>query len=295
MSAVNIPAWLDASAVAVGSISGILVARERKLDLVGYVALAMLGGLGGGLVRDVIIQRGGVYMLDSPYAIPMAVVFGCIGFLFPTMFDRFPHLLEWVDIVSVGLFVAAGTDKAMIYNLSPWAVILMGTLTGVGGGMMRDVFLGDTPRIFQRSNLYAICAIVGSALYYVLILYADVTRPWTAIICVLAVVLLRRASLRFGIYSPSDVNLGPAVSREARAFYHIAQDEGRHQSQRIVRRLNRKTKDSRFVLVREDIVARETERTEHKDPPRRSSGEKGPAPSPEDPSSRNGGNDESDQ
>ena len=68
-AAAAIPAWLDITAVVVGAISGILVARERRLDLIGYIALAMFGGLGGGLVRDVVMQRGSVYMLNSPYAI----------------------------------------------------------------------------------------------------------------------------------------------------------------------------------------------------------------------------------
>ena len=107
VTAVAIPAWLDASAVAVGSVSGVLVATERKLDLVGFIVLAMLGGLGGGLIRDLIIQHNDVYMVNSPYAIPMTVLVGCGGFLFPSLLTRFPHLIEWVDIISVGLFVAA--------------------------------------------------------------------------------------------------------------------------------------------------------------------------------------------
>ena len=169
MSAVSIPVWLDLAAVVVGSASGLLVAQDRKLDLVGHIVLAMLGGLGGGLIRDIIMQRGGVYMISSEMAIPVTVLAGLVGFLFPGIFRKVPNLLEWVDIISVGLFVAAGTDKAVIYSLSPWAAVLMGTATGVGGGMMRDIFLGDTPRIFQRSNLYAICAVAGSVVYYVAI------------------------------------------------------------------------------------------------------------------------------
>lgn len=258
MAAVSIPAWLDASAVAVGAVSGILVARERKLDLVGYVALSMLGGLGGGLVRDIIIQQGDVYMLESPYAVPMTVIVGCLGFLFPTVLDRFPHLLEWVDIVSVGLFVAAGTDKAMVYALNPWASVLMGTLTGVGGGMLRDIFLGDTPRIFRRSNLYAICAVVGSVVYYMVILHLNVTRPWAVTLCVATVVLLRRASLRYNILSPAEVDLSPAVGREVRNVYNLAQEEGMRKSERIMRRMLRAPKDYRMVLVDDEEARRAT-------------------------------------
>ena len=152
---VGIPYWLDLLTVIIGAISGILVARDRHLDLVGFVGLGLLGGLGGGLIRDVMMQEGGVYMLNSPYAIPAAVFTAVLLFMFPEPLDRFSRMLEWTDIISVGLFAVVGTDKALVYHLLPFSVILMGSITGVGGGMLRDVFLGDIPRIFQRSNLYA--------------------------------------------------------------------------------------------------------------------------------------------
>ena len=99
MSAVSIPVWLDLAAVVVGSASGLLVAQDRKLDLVGHIVLAMLGGLGGGLIRDIIMQRGGVYMISSEMAIPVTVLAGLVGFLFPGIFRKVPNLLEWVDII----------------------------------------------------------------------------------------------------------------------------------------------------------------------------------------------------
>ena len=148
---VGIPYWLDLLTVIIGAISGILVARDRHLDLVGFVGLGLLGGLGGGLIRDVMMQEGGVYMLNSPYAIPAAVFTAVLLFMFPEPLDRFPRMLEWTDIISVGLFAVVGTDKALVYHLLPFSVILMGSITGVGGGMLRDVFLGDIPRISSEA------------------------------------------------------------------------------------------------------------------------------------------------
>ena len=236
VTAVAIPAWLDASAVAVGSVSGVLVATERKLDLVGFIVLAMLGGLGGGLIRDLIIQHNDVDMVNSPYAIPMTVLVGCGGFLFPSLLTRFPHLIEWVDIISVGLFVAAGSDKAIVYHMNPWAVVLMGTVTGVGGGMLRDIFLGNTPRIFQRSNFYAICAVAGSIVFYMLVIHANVTGEWATAISVSVVILMRRLSLHFNILSPANVDLAPVVKKKVRVIYHLAQEDGRENSRRILRK-----------------------------------------------------------
>lgn len=216
MTSVSIPVWMDLAAVMVGAISGILVAQQKKLDLVGYIALAMLCGLGGGLIRDMTMQVGDVYMLKSPLAIPASVLMGIMGFYFPGALLKIPHLLEWVDIISVGLFVAAGTDKALVYGLNPWACVLMGTLTGVGGGMLRDTFLGDTPRIFKRGNFYAICAVSGAVVYYLLVWIVYLRRPWALVICVLVVVLLRRISLKYNVLSPAEVDLTPKVVHGAK-------------------------------------------------------------------------------
>jgi uncharacterized membrane protein YeiH len=213
VTSAGIPVWLDLVAVVVGAISGILVAQDRKLDLVGHIALSMVCGLGGGLTRDVIMQVGDVYMLSSPYAIAVTVVTGIAGFLFPSLARSAPALLEWVDIISVGLFAAAGADKALIYGLRPAACILMGVLTGVGGGMLRDVLLGDTPRIFKRSNYYALCALAGSCVYLLAMLCLAFPRGWGAIACTVVTVLLRRLSLRFNIVSHVDIDLTPAVKR----------------------------------------------------------------------------------
>ena len=256
MSAVSIPVWLDLTAVVVGSTSGLLVAQERKLDLVGHIVLAMLGGLGGGLIRDIIMQRGSVYMISSELAIPVTVLAGLVGFLFPGLFRKIPNLLEWVDIISVGLFVAAGTDKAVIFSLGPWAAVLMGTVTGVGGGMMRDIFLGDTPRIFRRSNLYAICAVAGAIVYYLAIFRLYINRPWAVALCVLVTVLLRRISLRFNVLSPADMDLTPKVIEGAQQMYNQAIEQGKHESEAIERRRTRKTHDHRMVLVRDDVEKR---------------------------------------
>lgn len=210
---VAIPTWIDYSAVVVGSVSGLLVAQERKLDLVGHVGLAILCGLGGGLIRDTIMQVGDVYMLNSPWPIMASLAASLVGFFFPGILTHWPDAVEWVDIVAVALFAVAGTDKAIMHGLNPAAVLLMGTMTAVGGGMLRDVFLGDVPRIFQRSNFYAICAIAGSAAYWLVVTYVHLDKTWATLVCLVVTVGLRRWSLRYNVYSPADVNLTPQVKR----------------------------------------------------------------------------------
>jgi uncharacterized membrane protein YeiH len=216
VSALSLPVWLDLAAVVVGGISGVLTACERKLDLVGAIGLSIVCGLGGGLIRDTIMQVGSVYMLDSYYAIPVAIATGVIVFFFHGPFSRIDNVIAWVDIISVGLFAASGTDKAIVYELTPVAAVFMGTLTGIGGGMLRDVFLGDIPHIFRKGNLYALCAIAGAVVYYVAAVPLGLTKTLSVLICVVVTVALRRLSLRYGIMSPADIDLTPKVMEGAR-------------------------------------------------------------------------------
>ena len=211
--AVSLPAWLDLASVAVGGISGALVAKERDLDPIGFVGLSMLCGLGGGLIRDMAMQVGSVYMLDNPYAIPATAAIGLAVFFFARMFEKVPNLLEWVDIISVGLFALGGTDKAIVHGLLPVSAILMGTLTGVGGGMLRDVFLGDVPRIFKPSNYYAVCALAGSTTYYALVKWIGIDKYIAAVALIAVTVGLRRWSLSHDATTPSSHDLTPAIKR----------------------------------------------------------------------------------
>ena len=236
---VPVPLWLDLTAVFVGSISGLFYARERHLDLLGFVGMAFLCGLGGGLLRDTIMQVGDVYMLRSQNAILVTILTGVLGFLFPTSISRDSHLLDWVDIISVGLFAAAGADKAILYHLYPLACVFMGAITGVGGGMLRDIFLGEVPRIFKRSNWYAFCAIAGSVVYYLLVVGIALDKAWAAVVCVFVTLLLRRLSLRFGWYSPSDVDLTPTVKDAAHAMADAAREATAHEMEHALEQYER--------------------------------------------------------
>lgn len=216
LMAVSLPTWVDLASVVVGSAGGVLVARSRHLDAVGFIGLALLCGLGGGLIRDVMMQVGSVYMLDSPFAIPASAATGLVGFLFPQLPDRMGSLLEWLDITAVALFALVGTDKALVHGLLPASCVLMGIMTAVGGGMLRDVFLGEVPRIFQRSNLYAVCALAGSAAYWCSVVLLSLNKFWGAAICIVVTIGLRRWSLHFNVKTPADVDLGPRVAAPVR-------------------------------------------------------------------------------
>lgn len=210
--ALQIPLVLEVLGVVVGAVTGTLTACERRLDIVGGVGLAMICGLGGGLIRDVIMQKGSVFMLEAGYAIPLCAGVGAVVFFFRSAVERWPRTIEWLDILGVALFAAAGCDKAIVYGLTPAASVLMGVLAGNGGGLLRDIVLGDVPKIFQKANWYAICALFGSVAYWLLADALSAEKGVAGAVSVVVTIAARRAALRFDLQSPADVDLTPRVS-----------------------------------------------------------------------------------
>lgn len=202
---VSIPVWLEMLAVIAASVAGALSARRNKLDLVGAVTLAFLCALGGGLLRDMILQVGSVYMLDQPLALPCSFIPAIIAFLVPnSIFEKgiSEKLIFFLDILAVGLYSATGTDKAMVYGFNPIVCVMMGIITGVGGGMLRDTFLGRIPGIFIPGSLYALASMAGSIAYLVLVKYCAVQNIVALTACVLITMALRYASVHYGLKSP---------------------------------------------------------------------------------------------
>lgn len=123
---VAIPFWLEMLAIVAASISGVLTAREHKLDLIGAVALAVVCGLGGGLLRDMTLQVGNVYILQQPMALPISIATAAIIYIFPAIVDKPERIIPFLDILSVGIYSATGADKALVYGFDPVVCIMMG-------------------------------------------------------------------------------------------------------------------------------------------------------------------------
>lgn len=221
---VTVPIGFEMLAVVAASITGALTAREQRLDLVGAVCLAVLCSLGGGVLRDVILQVGSVYILDQPLALPAAVITAAIAFVIPSLLEKQDRLIAILDIFAVGLFAATGADKAYVYGFEPIVCVMMGFFTAVGGGMLRDICLGRTPNIFQRSNFYAVAAI-GGAIAYVLVADAGVSNVIALIVCVSTTMLLRFISLAYDIKSPADMDIAEAIHRSRRQVRNTTRPE----------------------------------------------------------------------
>jgi uncharacterized membrane protein YeiH len=155
---------LDLLGIAVFAISGGLVAVRRGLDLVGVVTLGSATALGGGLIRDVLI--GAVPppgLADWRYLLG-AMVAGVLAFFFHPALGRMERTITVFDAGGLGLFCVAGAFKASEHGLGPLPAAVLGALTGVGGGVIRDVLVREVPAILRRGELYAIPALSGSGL-----------------------------------------------------------------------------------------------------------------------------------
>ena len=154
---------LDLVGIFVFAISGGLVAVRNQLDIVGVVVLAMATGLGGGLIRDVLI--GDVPppgLTDWRYlAVPAAG--GLLTFWFHPAVGRVERVVNVFDAAGLGMFCVAGAVKAQDYGLGPAPSAALGMLTAVGGGVVRDLLAGRVPDILRRTEMYAIPALAGAA------------------------------------------------------------------------------------------------------------------------------------
>lgn len=253
---VAIPLAFELLAVVVAAATGALTARENKLDLVGAIGLAVLVSLGGGLIRDVILQEGNVYILRQPLALPVAIATAAAVFTFPVMVEKPDRLVAILDIFSVGLFAVMGADKTMLYGYPAITCVMMGFFTAVGGGLLRDVCLARVPYIFQRSNLYAIAAIAGALTYIVLVQCLDIWNIAAAVISVAVTMAVRWWSIRYNIMSPTEVDLHklpepvkkvarPVARPVRKAAQHVSAKTSQAAEQARLRKIERQHKRDR--------------------------------------------------
>ena len=253
---VAIPLAFELLAVVVAAATGALTARENKLDLVGAIGLAVLVSLGGGLIRDVILQEGNVYILRQPLALPVTIATAAAVFTFPVMVEKPDRLVAILDIFSVGLFAVMGADKTMLYGYPAITCVMMGFFTAVGGGLLRDVCLARVPYIFQRSNLYAIAAIAGALTYIVLVQCLDIWNIAAAVIGVAVTMAVRWWSIRYNIMSPTEVDLHklpepvkkvarPVVRPVRKAAQHVSSKTSQAAEQARLRKIERQHKRDR--------------------------------------------------
>lgn len=179
--------------VTVFALSGGLVAARRGMDLFGAVVLALVAGLGGGTIRDVLLGATPPANLSDVGAVSCAAVAGAVAFYWDLGVEKFRRAVLVLDAGGLGLFTVNGAVTALALDAPPMAAVFLGLLTGIGGGVLRDLLSGQVPVVLQ-DDIYALPSLAGSVVV-VLLWQADAFSPLAGVLVaalVFAVRLLAR-------------------------------------------------------------------------------------------------------
>lgn len=187
--------WVDLIGVAVFAISGTLMAFKKQMDGFGVAVLAAVTATGGGTLRDMILNVPVYWLSDHNFFIVIL-----ISVFFTVILLRITHwfptrLLLWADAIGLAFFNMMGLQKALDFGTTPFVAIFLGVMTGVFGGLIRDVICREIPLVL-RGELYAMTCVAGGVTY--LVTYTlTANEQWAMISCVVCTLLLRAAAIHW--------------------------------------------------------------------------------------------------
>lgn len=191
---------LDLVGTFVFALSGALVAVRKDLDLVGVAVLAIAAGLGGGMIRDVILGvMPPAAFRDEAYLLA-AIAAAVIGFFLHPQIARISISILLIDALGLGFFAVSGTAKSLAAGLDLVPAILLGVVTGAGGGVVRDLLASEIPLILRR-DIYALAAFLGAGLFAILIRFGA-NRTAAVLVGIVATFALRVLAIRFNWQAP---------------------------------------------------------------------------------------------
>lgn len=228
----DVPAGFDPTLVLVLNLvgtfvfglSGGLAAVRARLDLLGVVVLSAVVGLAGGVVRDLFIGVPPATFRDSRY-LAAVVLAGLVCFFVRARLEQVRRGVMVLDAVGLGLFAVTGATKALAYGLGPVQAVLLGAITAIGGGMVRDWLLGEIPAVL-REGLYAVPALLGAAAP-VLGSLTGAAAPAFTVGGIVLCVAVRLTGLRYDVNVPTEPRLPPLPRwRRTRRSAPPPHDEG---------------------------------------------------------------------
>lgn len=197
---------LDLVGVFAFALSGGLAAVRKRFDLFGVLVLSGAAGLGGGVLRDLLIGATPPVGVSDWRLVTAALAAGVTTFFLHPGIERSRRAVNILDGIGLGFFAVAGTLKALQLGQEPLTAVLVGVLTGVGGGMIRDILSGEAPSILAPSELYAFPAIAGTALFATA-WWFDFHPPWLAFACAAVITGMRLGALRWNWQAPTPPGL----------------------------------------------------------------------------------------
>ena len=197
---------LDLVGVFAFAVSGGLVAVRKRLDLVGVLVLAWLAGLGGGMIRDVLIGAVPPVGVSDWRQMSAAALAGLLTFVLHPRFARISRLVRVLDAAGLAFFAVGGSLKALGVGVTPVTAVVVGVITAVGGGALRDVLAGQVPEVLRR-ELYALPALLGSTIVVVAAQFhhLNLVVVWIAVVLVFGV---RITAVMLNLNAPKPLRTG---------------------------------------------------------------------------------------
>jgi uncharacterized membrane protein YeiH len=207
VEALPIPAAVDLAAIVIGALTGGLLAAREGFAVSGVLLLAVSGGLGGGLIRDVLLGDLPPVALTNQSYLPTVAITAGVTFFFSGWLSRLTELLVVLDAVTLGFFTVIGAQKAQMLGLPSASVVFIGTATAIGGALIRDVLLAQRADIVQPGPYNAVAALIGAAALTVLAGPMGLDPLPVAVIVIVLVAGLRVLSVWRGWEAPVAVDL----------------------------------------------------------------------------------------
>ncbi|OPZ83136.1 MAG: hypothetical protein BWY76_02424 [bacterium ADurb.Bin429] len=190
---------LELIGVVAFAVAGALKAIQREMDIFGILVLAAITALGGGIIRDLLANRFPV-SLDEPVYFAVAIIGGLLAAVGAGFFTRYQYWLKIFDALGLAVFAVLGANVALNLNLNVLSVLLFGLLTGIGGGVVRDLLANEVPLVL-RQEVYALAALIGITIQWSLV-RLDVPLIPAALIGALLIFLIRLAAIRWNLNLP---------------------------------------------------------------------------------------------
>lgn len=193
--------WCDYLGTLAFAISGIRLAAGKGLDWFGAYVVGFVTAVGGGTIRDILLDIKPFWLIQPSYLIITA-----LGLIFTIIFRRqvvrLNHSLFVFDAIGLGLFVVVGVAKSYAAGFPWWVAVIMGTVTGSFGGLLRDVLINETPLIF-RTDFYASACVLGSIIYVLMGRYSSLPIEWVQFISAISVFIFRVLAVVLHIQLPT--------------------------------------------------------------------------------------------
>ncbi len=193
-----LPIWFDLSATLLLAVTGAWIAVRRGYDLVGVFVLALVAGVGGALIRDVVFIAQGppAAVQDSRYlgAVAIGAAVGVVSFRRGPHFER---LFAVVDALGLGVYAVVGAQKGLDVGLQPLAALIAGVTNATGGGILRDLLVRSEPLVFQPGQFYVLAALAGCSAFVVMRVYVGVGVEPASLAAIVITFALRLLAIRF--------------------------------------------------------------------------------------------------